>query len=181
MRVNFPGGQPQRSNLARRLRKMVYLLIARSLKDIAISLGEPFPDDSIGSHRRRRSVCSADRRRRRGRAPRLRGPISRCGICRRPLGRRARGTAQPCSPPWAAASAVAIQAGMSADLSFSNGAGPTAVTMVVTVSGVTLFLPRYQRAERAAPVAWSANYSRRRFQVLLRRECFLDITAGIVA
>ena len=70
---------------------------------------------------------------------------------------------------------------MSADLSFSKGAGPTAVAMVVTVSGVTLFLPRYQRAERAAPVAWSANYSRRRFEVFLRRKCFLDITAGIVA
>lgn len=70
---------------------------------------------------------------------------------------------------------------MSADLSFSNGAGPTAVAMVVTVSGVTLLLPRYQRAERAAPVAWSAKYSRRRFELFLRRKCFLDITAGIVA
>ena len=60
--------------------------------------------------------------------------------------------------PWivsraAVPSAFAIHAGMSADRSFSNSAELRAAAIVVTVSGVTLFLPRYQRAESATPVA----------------------------
>ena len=43
--------------------------------------------------------------------------------------------------------------------------GPRAASIVATVSGVTLFLPRYQRAESAAPAAWPANCSRRRLEV----------------
>ena len=62
-------------------------------------------------------------------------------------------------------SAFAIHAGMSADRSFSNSAEPRAAAIMVTVSGVTLFLPRYQRAESATPVASPANCSRRRFEV----------------
>ena len=61
--------------------------------------------------------------------------------------------------------AFCIHAGMSAERSFSNSDGPRAVAIVVTVSAVTLFLPRYHGAESAAPVASPANCSRRRFEV----------------
>ena len=52
-----------------------------------------------------------------------------------------------------------------AERSLWNSAGPRAASIVAAVSGVTLFLPRYQRAESAAPVASPANCSRRRFEV----------------
>ena len=54
---------------------------------------------------------------------------------------------------------------MSADRSVSNSAGPRVAAIVATVSGVTLFLPRYHRAESATPVSSPANCSRRRFEV----------------
>ena len=54
---------------------------------------------------------------------------------------------------------------MSAERSFSNSDGPSAASIVATVCGVTLSLPRYHSAERAAPVASPANCSRRRFEV----------------
>ena len=72
---------------------------------------------------------------------------------------------QPWSLSRAAATALVIHAGMSADRSLWNSAGPRAASIVATVSGVTLFLPRYQRAESAAPAASPANCSRRRFEV----------------
>ena len=64
---------------------------------------------------------------------------------------------QPWSLPRSAANALVIHAGMSAEDSLWNSAGPRAASIVATVSEVTLSLPRYQRAESAAPAASPAN------------------------
>ena len=80
--------------------------------------------------------------------------------------RRGGGTVQPCAASRsAAAKAAYIQVGMSAERSFSNSAEPRTASILATVSGVTLSLPRYHSAEIAAPAGSPANCSSRRVEV----------------